>query len=130
ATAALEALRNRVAPGHRILVPRAAEGRDELVDGLRALGADVVAPTAYRTIEVDSAALRLRGRDIDVVTLCSPSAVRSVAAAVSEQIVVVCLGQTTADAAHSLGIRVDAVAKATSMNSLVESVQLAMGLRV
>jgi uroporphyrinogen-III synthase len=130
ASAALDVLRERVAPGQRILVPRAAEVRDELVDGLSAMGANVVAPIAYRTVASDQASQRLRSGGIDVVTLCSPSAVNSVASALSGEIRVVCLGQTTAGAAQSLGLRVDGIAKASTMNSLVDSVQLAVGVRV
>src|SRR5262249_45020724 len=36
--------------GKRVLVPRAEEGRDELVDILRAAGAEVVAVAAYKTV--------------------------------------------------------------------------------
>ena len=46
AAAALELLRPLVRPGARILVPRAAESRDELTDGLVALGTRVHAPIA------------------------------------------------------------------------------------
>lgn len=126
AAAALDALRSRVAPRDRVLVPRAAEGRDELIDGLRALGAIVESPIAYRTIPVSEAAERIRAGGIDVVTLCSPSATNSVKGAVSHELVV-CLGQTTASAARQLGLRVDAVAASTSMVSLVEAVQSAAG---
>jgi uroporphyrinogen-III synthase len=129
AAAAIEALRDHVTPAQRILVPRAAEGRDELVDGLRALGATVDAPVAYRTVAVSDAADRLQRGDIDIVTLCSPSAVTSVRRAVTHE-VVVCLGKTTASAARDAGLRVGAIAAATSMASLVDAVRLAMEARV
>ena len=122
AAAALEALRLRVLPGQRVLVPRAAEGRDELVDGLRDLDVDVAAPVAYRTVPVEDAANRLRAGGIDVVTACSPSALRSLADAVTADVALVCLGETTAEAARGLGLRVDAVAAQTTMASLVEAV--------
>jgi len=41
-----------------VLVPRAAEGRDELLDGLRALGVAVDAPVAYCTVAVPPDRLR------------------------------------------------------------------------
>jgi uroporphyrinogen-III synthase len=132
ATAALAHLTDDSPPAPsgagRVLVPRAAEGRDELLDGLRRLGADVLAPVAYRTVAVPDAANRLRAGGIDVVTVCSPSAVRSIAATLSGDIPLVCLGETTAAAARDLGLRVDAVAARTSMESLVEAVQTAVGL--
>ena len=123
AAAALDALRPRLAPGARVLVPRAAEGRDELLDGLRRLGANVVAPVAYRTVPAAAAVNRLRAGGIDVLTVCSPSAVRSVASALTPDILLVCLGATTAEEARGMNLRVDAVAARTSMESLVEAIQ-------
>ena len=123
AATALELVRTSIAPGARVLVPRAAEGRDELLDGLRGLGAEIVAPVAYRTLAVPDAANRLRAGGIDVVTVCSPSAIRSVGAALTGDVPLVCLGETTAATARDLGLRVDAVAARTSMESLVEAVR-------
>ena len=121
--AALEALRLRVLSGQRVLVPRAAEGRDELVDGLRDLDVDVTAPVAYRTVPIGDAANRLRAGGIDVVTVCSPSALRSLAEALTTDVALVCLGETTAEAAREIGLRVDAVAARTTMESLLEAVK-------
>ena len=129
ATAAIDALRGRLTDADRVLVPRAAEGRDELVDGLRAFGALVETPIAYRTIAVDQATNRLREGGIDVVTLCSPSAVNSVRNAITHE-VVVCLGDTTASAARALGLQVDGVARSTSMAALAEAVRTAAGVTV
>jgi uroporphyrinogen-III synthase len=126
ATAALEALRPLVRPGQRVLVPRAAEGRDELLDGLHALGVEVAAPVAYNTAFVAASAQRLRDGGVDVVTVCSPSAVRSLAQAVDAGLIVVCLGETTAEAARLAGLRVDAVAQRTTMGALVEAVRVAL----
>jgi uroporphyrinogen III methyltransferase/synthase len=127
ATAAVEVLRPRVTTGQRVLVPRAAEGRDELIDGLRALGLIVDAPVAYRTVSVDSAAARLGEGGVDVVALCSPSAASSVATALPADVAVVCLGETTAAAARSIGVRVDGVAAATSMPGLVDAIESLVG---
>jgi uroporphyrinogen-III synthase len=129
AAAALQAMRPLVRPGERVLMPRAAAGRDELIDGLTALGIEVTAPIAYRTVPVGRAAARLRQGGVDVVTLCSPSAARSVGSAVGPDVLVVCLGETTAEAARELGLRVDAVARQTSMASLVEAVTTARAAR-
>jgi uroporphyrinogen-III synthase len=129
ATAALEALRPLVRPGQRVLVPRAAEGRDELLDGLHALGIEISAPVAYNTAFVAASAQRLRDGGVDVVTVCSPSAVRSLAHAVDAGSIVVCLGETTAEAARLAGLRVDAVAQRTTMGALVEAVRVALAAR-
>lgn len=127
ASAALKALRPLLSTGDRLLVPRAAEGRDDLLLGLVDLRVSVDAPVAYRTVRVADAAERLREGGIDVVTLCSPSAVRSVAPAVTSRMMVVCLGQTTAEAACEAGLRVDAIATSTSMASLVDAVRTVLG---
>jgi len=130
AAAALQALRPRLEIGQRVLVPRAAEGRDELIDGLHALGIDVDAPVAYRTIDVDDAALRLSQGGIDIVTVCSPSAARAISGSVPQGIPVVCIGETTASAARSYGLHVLGVATTTSMPSLVAAVELVAASRV
>jgi uroporphyrinogen-III synthase len=126
AAAALEAMRPLVRSGQRVLVPRAAGGRDELIDGLAALGVEVIAPVAYNTEFVAASAQRLREGGVDVVTVCSPSAVRSLASAVDAESILVCLGGTTAEAARLAGLRVDAVAQRTTMAALVEAVRVAL----
>jgi len=126
----LEALQPLVARGECVLVPRAEEGRDELISGLRALGITVDAPIAYRTVGVEEAALRLRRGGVDIVTLCSPSAARSISSALTPAVRIVCLGETTAAETRALGHHVDAVAAQTSMAFLVAAVQSVVGARV
>lgn len=128
AAAALDALGPRLTPGDHILAPRAAEGRDELIEGLQALGVDVTAPVAYRTVATDTVALTsaLRGRLFDAITVCSPSALAALLSAdlrpELESSALVCLGETTADAARAAGLRVAGVAASTSMPALVAAV--------
>ncbi len=136
ASAALHVLGPMVRPGQHVLVPRAAAGRDELIDGLRALGASVSAPVAYRTVAVAPASLeqiaaRLRAGDVAATTVCSPSAIASLLRAVGPGLLaraaLVCLGDSTADAARQADLRVDAVAHKTTMESLVLAVSDALG---
>jgi uroporphyrinogen-III synthase len=136
ASAALHVLGPKVRPGQHVLVPRAATGRDELIDGLRALGASVSAPVAYRTVAVAPASLEaavslLQMGNVAAVTVCSPSAVDSLLCAIGPallaQAALVCLGDSTAEAARQAGLRVDAVAPKTTMESLVLAVQSALG---
>jgi uroporphyrinogen-III synthase len=128
AAAALEVLKPMLSPGQRILVPRAAESNPALTDGLTALGAEVHAPIAYRTVAVEPRLLagRLRVESVNAVTACSPSALHAVLAAVGRVwfslTKLVCLGGTTAQAARQAGLRVDGVARTTSMAALVEAV--------
>jgi uroporphyrinogen-III synthase len=130
AAAALDALRPRLEQGQRVLMPRAAEGRDDLLEGLAALGVVPDAPVAYRTVAAGDAAARLQLGGVDVVALCSPSSVASVAAALPPEVLVVCLGQTTGDAARRAGLRVDGVASQTSMPALVQAIEALSGARV
>jgi uroporphyrinogen III methyltransferase/synthase len=65
-------------PGWRVLVPRAAEGREVLRDGLEAMGCEVDVVAAYRTVAAKpeaAAVARLRA-GVDAVTFTSPSTVR------------------------------------------------------
>ncbi len=132
ASAALEVLRPVVQAGQRILVPRAAEGSPELMDALQALGAHVEAPIAYRTVAVEPSALgqaaaRMRSGEIHALTACSSSALNSLLAAMGRESLsrpkLICLGATTAEAARQAALRVDGVARTTSMASLVDAVR-------
>jgi uroporphyrinogen-III synthase len=130
AQAALETLQPRLAPGARILVPRAAEGRDELISGLQEWGVIVDAPVCYRTVSAEIPPWQA----VDVITLCSPSAVAALVGAWTAERVnrarVACLGATTADAARSHGVRVDAIAQSTGMPALLKAVDSVLGARV
>jgi uroporphyrinogen-III synthase len=85
--AALTAAMQQVAPvaGVRVLWPRAAEARDALPRDLQAAGAILDAPVAYSTRAEAAAARQLaelvQQGGIDIITLTSPSAATSLAAA-------------------------------------------------
>jgi hypothetical protein len=96
-----EALAAALAPhvrGRRVLVPRAEEGRPELVDGLARAGADVVAPAAYRTVAAPPEALAplgelLRAGAIDAIAWrAAARAVRSAATRLTHPIGAALLG--------------------------------------
>lgn len=127
--------------GRRVLVPRAAEGRDELVLGLAARGVPVDAPIFYRTRHVPSAALShagdlLTAGAIAAVTFTSPSTMAGLVAGLRglgmsaetllAQPALVCLSTTTADAVRAAGFEVARVADRTSLGSLVQAVRLAL----
>jgi uroporphyrinogen-III synthase len=91
---------------------------------------------AYRTVAVAPAALAqaaalLRTGGVAAVSVCSPSAIESLLRAVGPgplaQAALVCLGDSTADAARQADLRVDAVAHKTTMESLVLAVRSALG---
>jgi uroporphyrinogen-III synthase len=113
--AALAAALARHVAGRAVLVPRAAEGRPELVEGLRAAGAEVVAPVAYRTLPAAPEALApladlLQAGRVDAVTFASPSAVRSVVGALGARAALLgrallgAIGPTTAAALREAGL--------------------------
>jgi uroporphyrinogen-III synthase len=108
------ALTDRVR-SRRVLVPRPAEGRPELLAGLRAAGADVTAVEAYRTVPAADAELArlgdwLAAGEIDAVAFASPSAVKAVVAALRTRapllarVVLGAIGPTTAEALRTAGL--------------------------
>jgi uroporphyrinogen III methyltransferase/synthase len=112
----VERLRPVVAPGQRVLLPRAAETRDLLVRELTALGAHVTEVAAYRTRPATENAPALRqalaeGR-VDVVTFTSSSTVRSFCALFGAaelprllgSVTVACIGPITRATAAGRGL--------------------------
>jgi uroporphyrinogen-III synthase/uroporphyrinogen III methyltransferase/synthase len=135
------ALAEALAPhvrGRRVLVPRAAEGRPELLEGLRAAGAEVRAPSAYRTVAASPESLRpladlLERGAVDAVAFASPSAVRSVVAALGgragllARAAVAVIGPTTAEAVRAAGLRVDVQPSESSAGALAEAIAERLG---
>lgn len=130
--AALAAALSRHVAGRGVLVPRAAEGRRELVDGLAAAGAAVSAPVAYRTVAAPPEALAplgdlLAAGRIDAVAFASPSAVRSVVgalgarAALLRKVLLGAIGPTTAAALAEAGLTAGAVPGAHTAEGLAEA---------
>ena len=109
--------------GGRVLLPRAAQARDVLPKGLRALGWDVDVVEAYRTGRTRPSEEALASvRSADVVTFTSSSTVSGFLDVVDRRDVpgiVACIGPVTADTARSLGLRVDVVASVHTIEGLV-----------
>jgi len=108
------ALADRVR-GRRVLVPRPAEGRPELVLGLVAAGADVTSVEAYRTLPAPPETVAplagwLEAGEVAAVAFASPSAVQSVVAglggraALLRRAALAAIGPTTADALRAAGL--------------------------
>ena len=121
----LDALPDPPAGGGRVLLPRAAVGRDLLPDGLRARGWQVDVVEAYRTERVAPAPeLVAAARAADAITFTSGSTVTGwVEAAGPDAVppVVACIGPVTADAARACGLSVDVVADVHTIDGLVEA---------
>src|SRR5207302_2265644 len=100
-------------PG-RVLLPRAADAREVLPDGLAAKGWQVDVVEAYRTVAGSPAPAALDGAaQADAITFTSSSTLTNyleVAGAGRVPPVVVCIGPVTAETATAAGLTVDAVA--------------------
>ncbi|WP_303815196.1 uroporphyrinogen-III C-methyltransferase [Selenomonas ruminantium] len=127
----VEALKGKLPPHAKILIPRAEEAREVLPDTLREMGAEVEVAPAYRTVcgQVDGEALvaELKEGRIDMVTFTSSSTVKNLvniigSADVLKEVKTACIGPVTADTAKSLGIEPDIIAKEYTIDGLVEAI--------
>lgn len=101
--------------GQRVLLPRAARGREELAIELARRGASVDAVVVYDTLpaSVDPRDLVELERGVDVATFTSPSTVENFFALLGARAVTVlggasvaCIGPVTASAARAFGLTV------------------------
>ena len=132
----LAALHAESLSGTRVMLVRAAEGRELLAAGLRQRGAQVDEVALYRTVPVPGSAAeladRLGRRELDAFTFTSGSSIRHFVAALPSATLrdlaqgdapVACLGPVTARTARDLGLRVDAIAAQTTMVALVDALE-------
>jgi uroporphyrinogen III methyltransferase/synthase len=109
-----------------VLFPRAADGRDTVVDGLSASGWKVHVVEAYRTVKAEVAA-ETTGEVSGAEAVCftSSSTVTGLVDLVGPEgvpRVVVCIGPVTAATARARGLTVSAVAERPTVEALVDSV--------
>ncbi len=120
--------------GKRILVARPAEGREVLVDLLRAQGAEVDEPVVYRTLPAQDAGQRvaqlMNEQGLDVATFASSSSVRNLMALLGAEtatrlgrVTIACIGPVTAETAREFGLRVDVVAQEYTISGLVRALE-------
>lgn len=113
----------------RILALRSEIAKPVLTDGLRAMGHDVEAVIAYRTIGVPvDPAIRddVAGGRVDAILITSGSVAEQVAAQfgpIPVTTVVACIGPRTAADAELAGLRVDVVARERTSASLIGIVE-------
>jgi uroporphyrinogen-III synthase/uroporphyrinogen III methyltransferase/synthase len=136
-----EAMARTLAPrvrGARVLLPRPAEGRPELLDGLRAAGADVAAVEAYRTVPAPAASIQplaawLRAGEVDAVAFASPSAVKAVVeglgedAALLSRVPLAAIGPSTAAAIRAAGLEVATQPSRYTGTDLAEAIATRLG---
>ncbi len=113
--------------GKRVLIPSALEAREELPEGLRGRGAEVVVAPAYMTVTDESSGEALRKRleePVDVITFTSASTVNSFFALIGdtrlpEGVIAACIGPITAEAARGHGLGNVVVASEYTIEGLV-----------
>ncbi|HEX2700967.1 MAG TPA: uroporphyrinogen-III C-methyltransferase [Acidimicrobiales bacterium] len=119
------------AGGAAVLVPRAAEGREVLPDGLRARGWTVDVVEAYRTEPAAVAPARLaEATGADAIVFTSASSVTAWVAAAGAGAtppVVACIGPVTSEAACAAGLAVTATAAEATLDGLVGALVDALG---
>jgi uroporphyrinogen-III synthase len=131
----VQAFAGRGCRGARVLVPASSRAREELAAGLRELGAQVDAVSAYATVEPEDLRERVAGclaEGFDAVAFASPSAVEGFTAASGEAsrgLPAVVIGPTTAAAARAAGLDVRATASPSTAEGLVEALELWLGRR-
>ena len=113
--------------GARVLLPRSDLADDRLPNRLRQAGADVREVVAYRTEMPESSRPALAEAleaGVDAVALASASAAVNLAALLDgdvrrlDGVAVACIGRAAAAAASELGLKVDIVAQAPSVDAL------------
>jgi uroporphyrinogen III methyltransferase/synthase len=113
-----------------VLFPRAAAGRDVIVDGLATKGWSVEVVEAYRnTVAVLSPAVAQAAADADAICFTSSSTVTNYLAAGSVRVpsVVACIGPVTAETARGAGLTVDVVATPHTIPGLVDALLSVLG---
>jgi uroporphyrinogen III methyltransferase/synthase len=125
---------SRPVAGLRCLFPRAAQGREVLVDGLRAAGAAVDLVTAYRAVAVEhtpeETRATLSGRTIDLVTFTSGACAdhfldrmaEADLAATARGWPAAVIGPVTRDACMGHGLRVVAMAKQPNSEAFLHAI--------
>ena len=130
----VEAFATISAAGKRFLFPKADRARDVIPEGLRRLGAAVIAPVAYRNTVPDelprSVIQALEERKIQCATFTSSSTVENLAAILGENrmlhllngVTIAAIGPITAQTCRELGLPVDIEPKEFTIAALTDEV--------
>ncbi len=131
AEAVAEALKGQGIEGAKILIPRAEQARDVLIDELEAAGAHISVTPAYKTV-IDGAGAeriieRLKRGEIDIITFTSSSTVKNFAASFEGEdlgdlikgVKIASIGPITSEAVREFGLKVDIEAKEYTIDGLI-----------
>jgi uroporphyrinogen III methyltransferase/synthase len=120
--------------GRRLLVPLSDRARDTLAVALRARGAVVDAPLAYRTVAPPGLRERFEAAlatGLDLLLFASPSAVDNLRAAAPELLAglpAAVIGPVTEEAARAAGLEVLVVAAPSTVEGLLAALDAVFGL--
>ncbi len=129
AEAVVEALADVASPGASVLVVQAQDARAVLASRLRAMRFAVTAVAAYSTVLHAPADLESALAGVDVVTLASASAVRSLVGALGADAapdklrgrLLACIGPVTETEARRAGLHVELTPERSTVDGLVEA---------
>lgn len=125
------ALKGKLPPHARVLLPRAEQAREVLPDGLRALGATVDVAPVYRTeaaaADGEALAAELAAGAYDYVTFTSSSTARNLVGILGGSAPLAhtraaCIGPVTAETARELGIEPALVAEEYTIAGLTRAI--------
>lgn len=132
AEAIIDALKDDVTPGEKVLLPRADLARPILVEALTQMGLEVNEVVAYQTVlaSEDQFLLmeKIKAGEVHVVTFTSSSTVKNFMTLINddkrllEGMTVACIGPVTAETAEKMGIKVDIVAEEYTIDGLVNAI--------
>ncbi len=139
AEAIIEGLRDKLAPGDRVLLPRADIARKILPEALASMGAQVDEVAAYRTVLGAGNAETIRDMlatgTIDIITFTSSSTVRNFVTLLETanlgrpvgRAQVACIGPITAATARELELPVHIEASEYTINGLLQAILKHLG---
>ncbi len=125
-------LSSGIHPGDEVLLPQSDISGDLLNDGLRDMGVSVDNITVYKTrTEVGSKTKihEILNSGADVVTFTSASSVKNISDLLNDNInqlsdmIVACIGPTTAAAAAKIGLEVDIIGEEFTINGLTDALE-------
>ena len=131
----LEALKGKLPPQAKILLPRAAAAREILPEKLREQGAEVDVVPVYQTVtaetspeEIAELTQELEDGDIDYVTFTSSSTVHNLikllgSTAPLANVKKACIGPVTAETLKKYGLTPDIEAETYTIEGLVEAIK-------
>jgi uroporphyrinogen III methyltransferase / synthase len=131
----LEALSQIPLVNKKVLIPRAAQARDVLPEGLRRMGAEVSVVSAYQTLPAETEKEKLEELlakgEVDCLTFTSSSTViqflalfpRQKILSLLRKMTIACIGPITAKTARDNGITVSVIAEEYTIPGIVKAIE-------